>query len=178
MNFAFHYCFMSSREIQLISLIGRHVRRISYKNIAISSLRFSHWQVLTMCGTIDSILFCFCLWFAIALQGNRADVNSSEDSPVVQTALGEIRGRVLRSRLGNRFYAFRGVRYAQAPIGSLRFKVRAVHHDFFPNVFTHTHFSLPGRLKLGTERSMLLPMVQCVRNGRSISPPWMKIVYD
>lgn len=89
-----------------------------------------------MFGTIDSILLCFCLCFALALQGTRADVNVCEESAVVQTPLGEIRGSVLQSRLGNHFYAFRGIRYAQAPIGPLRFKVRSRSSWLFPNVFT------------------------------------------
>lgn len=44
--------------------------------------------------------------------------------PVVDTDLGRIKGSVLISRLGNEFYAFRGIRYAKAPVDELRFEVR------------------------------------------------------
>ena len=49
----------------------------------------------------------------------------SEESyfPIVNINLGEIRGRVLESRLGKPFLAFRGIRYAEAPIDDLRFQV-------------------------------------------------------
>lgn len=46
------------------------------------------------------------------------------ETPVVETSVGKVRGRVLESRLGNPFYAFRGMPYAQSPINELRFKVR------------------------------------------------------
>lgn len=48
------------------------------------------------------------------------------DEPVVITGLGRVRGSVLRSRLGELFYAFRGIRYAKPPVGDLRFKVSVV----------------------------------------------------
>lgn len=41
---------------------------------------------------------------------------------VLTTALGKIRGTLLTSQAGRNFYAFRGVRYAKAPVGELRFK--------------------------------------------------------
>ncbi|XP_065091204.1 juvenile hormone esterase-like [Ochlerotatus camptorhynchus] len=42
--------------------------------------------------------------------------------PVVHTGLGSIRGSILQSRLGRKFYAFRGIRYANPPVGALRFQ--------------------------------------------------------
>ncbi|KXJ73122.1 hypothetical protein RP20_CCG016470 [Aedes albopictus] len=42
--------------------------------------------------------------------------------PIVHTGLGNIRGTILESRLGRKFYAFRGIRYANAPVGQLRFQ--------------------------------------------------------
>uniref|UniRef100_A0A023EWG4 Carboxylic ester hydrolase n=1 Tax=Aedes albopictus TaxID=7160 RepID=A0A023EWG4_AEDAL len=42
--------------------------------------------------------------------------------PIVHTGLGSIRGTILESRLGRKFYAFRGIRYANAPVGQLRFQ--------------------------------------------------------
>lgn len=44
----------------------------------------------------------------------------------MKTAVGKVRGRVLETRLGEPFYAFRGMPYAQSPINKLRFKVRGV----------------------------------------------------
>lgn len=55
----------------------------------------------------------------------RIDAKPSDlyEEPVVITGLGHVRGSVLRSRLGELFYAFRGIRYAKPPVGDLRFKV-------------------------------------------------------
>lgn len=47
----------------------------------------------------------------------------ASNNPVVAIDLGRIKGSVLHSRLGNSFYAFRGIRYAKAPIDELRFEV-------------------------------------------------------
>ncbi|XP_060522228.1 esterase E4-like [Cylas formicarius] len=44
-----------------------------------------------------------------------------DESPIVTTPLGQVQGSVIQSRLGKRIYAFRGVRYARAPINELRF---------------------------------------------------------
>lgn len=53
-----------------------------------------------------------------------ADSNSEvDDLPIVNTSLGRIQGRNLKSRLGNSFLAFRGIRYAEAPVNDLRFQV-------------------------------------------------------
>ncbi|XP_063700565.1 juvenile hormone esterase-like [Culicoides brevitarsis] len=48
--------------------------------------------------------------------------SETTDSPVVHTLSGPVRGSVLESRLGSLFFAFRGIRYAAPPVGSLRFK--------------------------------------------------------
>nr|CAD7594782.1 unnamed protein product [Timema genevievae] len=50
-------------------------------------------------------------------KGGRQVIN-----PVVTTAAGKLRGSVLESRLGKTIYSFRGVRFAQPPVGNLRFK--------------------------------------------------------
>lgn len=47
---------------------------------------------------------------------------SINEKPIVVTALGKIQGRVLESRLGTLFHAFRGIRYARPPVENLRFK--------------------------------------------------------
>ena len=44
------------------------------------------------------------------------------DDPIVSTNLGRIKGTRLESRLGQHFHAFRGIRYAEPPIGDLRFQ--------------------------------------------------------
>lgn len=46
-----------------------------------------------------------------------------EQFPIVRTNLGQIRGRSMTSRLGQSFHAFRGIRYAEAPVDKLRFQV-------------------------------------------------------
>lgn len=55
--------------------------------------------------------------------------DSTEEDKLVQvnTDLGDIRGSVLKTLLQDRpYYAFRGIRYAKAPVGELRFKVRTL----------------------------------------------------
>lgn len=55
-----------------------------------------------------------------------------EDSnPTAETSLGQIRGSYLTSASGRKFAAFRGIPYAQPPLGSLRFKVYGVINKFF-----------------------------------------------
>ncbi|CAG9854610.1 unnamed protein product [Phyllotreta striolata] len=46
----------------------------------------------------------------------------SQDAPLVSAPYGDIKGALLTSRLGRTIYAFRGIRYAKAPIDELRFK--------------------------------------------------------
>ncbi|KAH8249604.1 hypothetical protein KR032_010791 [Drosophila birchii] len=43
------------------------------------------------------------------------------EDPIVELSLGKIQGSTLESFQGNTIYAFRGIRYAQAPVGQLRF---------------------------------------------------------
>lgn len=52
------------------------------------------------------------------LKGNDKELSDL----VITTALGKLRGTLLTSQLGRNFYAFRGIRYAKAPVGALRFK--------------------------------------------------------
>ncbi|KAH8412983.1 hypothetical protein KR009_007329, partial [Drosophila setifemur] len=44
-----------------------------------------------------------------------------DDNPVVELSLGKVQGSTMQSYQGNTIYAFRGIRYAQAPVGKLRF---------------------------------------------------------
>uniref|UniRef100_A0A1A9WY03 Carboxylic ester hydrolase n=1 Tax=Glossina brevipalpis TaxID=37001 RepID=A0A1A9WY03_9MUSC len=47
---------------------------------------------------------------------------NGEQTIQVDTDLGKIKGLQMTSRLGKNFWAFRGIRYAKAPIGELRFQ--------------------------------------------------------
>ncbi|XP_065165660.1 esterase E4-like [Atheta coriaria] len=42
--------------------------------------------------------------------------------PTIASPLGDIQGSIINSRLGKHIYAFRGIRYAKAPINELRFQ--------------------------------------------------------
>lgn len=64
------------------------------------------------------VLLVFSLWF-VYVQNSL----SSEKYPVVNAPVGTFQGSVLTSRLGKIIYSFRGIRYAEAPVGELRFKV-------------------------------------------------------
>lgn len=55
--------------------------------------------------------------------GSTSTENPIDEKPIVLTGLGRIQGSALRSRLGALFYGFRGIPYAKAPVGDLRFKV-------------------------------------------------------
>ncbi|KAM7351885.1 juvenile hormone esterase [Cochliomyia hominivorax] len=82
------------------------------------------------------VLWCFCCYCIVILSG-KWTVNGEEyeeddgilkgsdkelSDLVLTTALGKIRGTLLTSQSGRNFYAFRGIRYAKAPEGALRFK--------------------------------------------------------
>uniref|UniRef100_A0A0K8VNL0 Carboxylic ester hydrolase n=1 Tax=Bactrocera latifrons TaxID=174628 RepID=A0A0K8VNL0_BACLA len=56
----------------------------------------------------------------------------------VNTSLGKILGTTLKSRLGTDFYAFRGIRYAQSPVGELRFQNPKPYPAWKPTVFDAT----------------------------------------
>lgn len=51
--------------------------------------------------------------------------------PEVVTNLGKIKGSNMVSHHGKPFYAFRGIRYAQPPVGELRFKVNIYCHAIY-----------------------------------------------
>jgi hypothetical protein len=64
------------------------------------------------------------LWLLVALSLKSNASQPHDTSPLVTTAHGVLRGSVIQSRLGRPIYSFRGVRFAQPPVGNLRFKVR------------------------------------------------------
>ncbi|XP_049775871.1 esterase E4-like [Schistocerca cancellata] len=53
---------------------------------------------------------------------NKTTSTSASEFPEVQTPLGRLRGSILQSLDGKSIFSFRGVRYAQPPVGELRFK--------------------------------------------------------
>ena len=67
-------------------------------------------------------LLCFLVIYLVA------DVSSAcvgdELTKIVCTANGRVRGHRAHTFFGNkRFYAFKGIPYAEPPVGALRFKV-------------------------------------------------------
>ncbi|XP_049961935.1 venom carboxylesterase-6-like [Schistocerca serialis cubense] len=50
-----------------------------------------------------------------------AGAEAEDAAPVVEIADGKVRGRVMTSRSGRRFYAYLGIPYAEPPVGPLRF---------------------------------------------------------
>lgn len=52
-----------------------------------------------------------------------ADHHSTEEH-IVTAPTGKIRGSIFTSRLGKQIHAFRGVRYAEPPVGQQRFQVK------------------------------------------------------
>ncbi|XP_021928724.1 esterase FE4 [Zootermopsis nevadensis] len=62
----------------------------------------------------------FCLLGVLALKTNAS--RRVDTSPVVTTVQGALRGSVIKSRLGRSIYSFRGVRFAEPPVGNRRFQ--------------------------------------------------------
>nr|ABN05619.1 female neotenic-specific protein 1 [Cryptotermes secundus] len=62
----------------------------------------------------------FCLLVALSPKSSASQPHDT--SPLVTTVHGVLRGSVIQSRLGRPIYSFRGVRFAQPPVGNLRFK--------------------------------------------------------
>lgn len=56
------------------------------------------------------------------VQGTAASPEEEVEAPFVSTSLGQIQGTVMRSFLGRPIYAFRGIPYAEPPVGNLRFE--------------------------------------------------------
>lgn len=75
--------------------------------------------------------------FGICICNSNAAIiqqSSYDEPPVVSLDLGKVRGAYMTTRLDNRFLAYRGIRYAEAPIGELRLQVR---HCFFKRLNRH-----------------------------------------
>ncbi|XP_065371728.1 juvenile hormone esterase-like [Calliphora vicina] len=63
-----------------------------------------------------------------------------EKDPIinVETSLGQVMGTQMDSRLGNKFWAFRGVRYGQPPVGEMRFQNPQPVKAWTPEVYDAT----------------------------------------
>lgn len=80
------------------------------------------------CKIISSCsISIFAYAFSIIVNSVETKPSDFYEEPIVLTGLGHVRGSVLRSRLGELFYAFRGIRYAKPPVDDLRFKVSKNH---------------------------------------------------
>lgn len=86
-----------------------------YPKVHLSILRASCFiiKIDTMC--ISNYLFFFLVQ-GLVFSARQEDI-------LVKTPLGSIVGTNQTSRHGTNFYSFRGIRYAKAPVGELRFKV-------------------------------------------------------
>lgn len=65
-----------------------------------------------------------CLIFFSIIGIGRVSYGTSV--PEAIPPIGRIRGSILRSRLGEKIYSFRGVRYAKPPTGERRFQVKSL----------------------------------------------------
>ncbi|KAF0287231.1 Venom carboxylesterase-6 [Amphibalanus amphitrite] len=59
-----------------------------------------------------------------------AGTASAEQEPVVATKAGFVRGTTLTSLIGNEFFSFKGIPYAQPPVGALRFRLPEPHEGW------------------------------------------------
>ncbi|XP_037709689.1 esterase E4 [Drosophila subpulchrella] len=66
------------------------------------------------------LLPIFCILLVILI-GFTSSVTFVGDDPVVELSLGKIQGGTMQSFTDKTIYAFRGIRYAQPPVGHLRF---------------------------------------------------------
>lgn len=61
----------------------------------------------------------------VAAMGTMTKAEGMEEfSPEVETKQGTLRGIIRKAESDRNFYSFRGIPYAKAPVGPLRFKVR------------------------------------------------------
>ena len=109
------------------------------------------------------LLITFCVY---------QDQIDGQSEPLVTTALGKIKGSVMSPLSGHQFLAFRGIRYANPPIGELRFQ-DPVQVDSWGGVFDATHegptcmqFDGLTRKSIGTEDCLVLNVYT-----RSVSHP-------
>lgn len=77
---------------------------------------------------------------------------------------GKIRGTTMKTRFGQNFLAFRGIRYAEAPVGDLRFQVNFSEKILEEILSKKKSFRNRCPKKPGTTHSMPLLMARFVLN--------------
>ncbi|KAM7359455.1 uncharacterized protein ACRADG_012788 [Cochliomyia hominivorax] len=65
--------------------------------------------------------------------------SESKSSVIVKISLGQLKGLQMESRLGETFWSFRGIRYAEPPIGELRFQNPKPVRAWKPDIYDATH---------------------------------------
>lgn len=103
---------------------GRVSKPVSLSGLPTLDLRIYIRKKPYVCSDSDMYLKAvFCLLGVLALKTNAS--RRDDTSPVVTTVQGALRGSVIKSRLGRSIYSFRGVRFAEPPVGNRRFQVRS-----------------------------------------------------
>lgn len=64
--------------------------------------------------------------------------HAADKTITVETTLGAIKGLEMETRLGNKFWSFRGIRYAESPVGELRFQNPQPVRAWKPQIFNAT----------------------------------------
>lgn len=72
---------------------------------------------------LQKIVLALILGVCLAFPDANNNAPETIKEPLVTLSLGKIKGSTLTTRLGKTIFAFRGVRYAKAPLGELRFRV-------------------------------------------------------
>ncbi|XP_041674974.1 esterase E4 [Drosophila eugracilis] len=126
------------------------------------------------------------VWLLLLISiGFSRSVTFIGDDPVVQLSLGKIQGGTMQSFKGKTIYAFRGIRYAQPPVGQLRFANPLPETSWGDEVLKATSDSLvcpqPGItlfmsedcLKLNVftknfDASNLLPVIVYIHGGANV----------
>ncbi|CAH0598149.1 unnamed protein product [Chrysodeixis includens] len=68
---------------------------------------------------VTTLLACVCVVCGTSAAG---EVDTKNAGPLTVTPSGQFRGSWMASRRGRRFQAYRGIRYAEPPVGELRFQ--------------------------------------------------------
>lgn len=76
-----------------------------------------------MCQVYHVIALSAIIGISLAFPDANNNGQDATQEPLVTLSLGKIKGSVLTTRLGKPIFAFRGIRYAKAPVEELRFKV-------------------------------------------------------